>query len=306
MGLRLRTARAIVNQSALSEEQQRVGMLVQAGALPPEAALSVGLSRRGDRLAPGSVFGETAVEESTLRPTRPERTRRGRRGGGRREEDPLKDLKKLREEIVERAKPELQKFTEAVAELDRVQALLGLTQQEYNHELDLLSQKYLEAGGAADFFAEQQRRLEDGFIAMIVQGENFRDVMISVAESIARAALESAFFGRGPMANLFGGGAGLLSLLGIPGFATGTKNAPGGLAVVGEQGKEIVNLPKGSEVIPADRTGMMLGGGSPQVDVSVTPKIVNVLDPALVGDYLNTPQGEELVMNIVSRNQPTE
>jgi hypothetical protein len=34
------------------------------------------------------------------------------------------------------------------------------------------------------------------------------------------------------------------------GFAEGTSNAPGGIAVVGEKGPELVNLPKGSQVTP--------------------------------------------------------
>lgn len=36
----------------------------------------------------------------------------------------------------------------------------------------------------------------------------------------------------------------------IPFFAGGTDSAPGGMAVVGERGPEIVNLPRGSQVIP--------------------------------------------------------
>lgn len=49
---------------------------------------------------------------------------------------------------------------------------------------------------------------------------------------------------------LFGGGF-LQGLIGsLIGFANGTNYAPGGLAVVGERGPEIVNLPRGSQVIP--------------------------------------------------------
>lgn len=36
---------------------------------------------------------------------------------------------------------------------------------------------------------------------------------------------------------------------------------------------------------------------------SVAPKIVNVLDPSLIGDYLNTSRGEDLIINIMQRNQ---
>ena len=43
----------------------------------------------------------------------------------------------------------------------------------------------------------------------------------------------------------------------ILGFAGGTNYAPGGLAIVGEHGPELVNLPRGSQVIP----NTQLGGG---------------------------------------------
>jgi hypothetical protein len=41
----------------------------------------------------------------------------------------------------------------------------------------------------------------------------------------------------------------------IPGFASGTNYAPGGMAVVGERGPELVNLPRGSQVVPNDKLG---------------------------------------------------
>lgn len=43
-------------------------------------------------------------------------------------------------------------------------------------------------------------------------------------------------------------------------FAVGTRNAPGGMALVGERGPELINLPRGSQVIPAAQTSNMLGG----------------------------------------------
>ncbi len=44
----------------------------------------------------------------------------------------------------------------------------------------------------------------------------------------------------------------------LPGFAMGTMNAPGGWAMVGERGPELVNLPRGSQVFP---NGRGPGGG---------------------------------------------
>jgi len=40
----------------------------------------------------------------------------------------------------------------------------------------------------------------------------------------------------------------------IPGFAMGTSSAPGGMAIVGENGPELVMLPQGSQVIPNSQT----------------------------------------------------
>lgn len=68
---------------------------------------------------------------------------------------------------------------------------------------------------------------------------------------------------------------GFTELLGsIPGFASGTDDSPAGLAIVGEQGRELVNLPGGSQVIPAAQTRRMLaandsGIGSLHVDASI-------------------------------------
>jgi tape measure domain-containing protein len=50
----------------------------------------------------------------------------------------------------------------------------------------------------------------------------------------------------------------LARALNIPGFANGVTNFGGGLAVVGERGPELVNLPRGSDVIPSVATS---GGG---------------------------------------------
>ncbi len=41
----------------------------------------------------------------------------------------------------------------------------------------------------------------------------------------------------------------------IPGYASGTSYHPGGWAIVGEQGPELLNLPRGSEVIPNNQLG---------------------------------------------------
>lgn len=52
-----------------------------------------------------------------------------------------------------------------------------------------------------------------------------------------------------------------------PGFAVGTRYAPGGMALVGERGPEMINLPRGSQVIPAAQTSQMMGGIGGAIEV---------------------------------------
>jgi hypothetical protein len=95
----------------------------------------------------------------------------------------------------------------------------------------------------------------------------------------AGQALSTSFFPSAPSAPTGGGGLGGLfsSLFGgglssaqiakytpLTGlFADGTNYAPGGMAIVGERGPELVNLPQGSQVFSNQKSrDMMRGGGS--------------------------------------------
>jgi hypothetical protein len=65
------------------------------------------------------------------------------------------------------------------------------------------------------------------------------------------------------------GAAGPTSVGGAPlvgAFASGTDNAPGGMSLVGENGPEIMNIPKGAQVIPND---VLKGGGGSGVNSNV-------------------------------------
>lgn len=48
----------------------------------------------------------------------------------------------------------------------------------------------------------------------------------------------------------------------IPRLATGTDSWRGGWSWVGEQGPELVNVPRGAQVVPADRSAAMVAGGA--------------------------------------------
>lgn len=53
----------------------------------------------------------------------------------------------------------------------------------------------------------------------------------------------------------------LSEILGFPHHASGTSFAPGGLSVVGENGPELVNLPRGAQVLNTNDTRQALSGG---------------------------------------------
>ena len=59
----------------------------------------------------------------------------------------------------------------------------------------------------------------------------------------------------GPILAIAAMAAVLAAVLAIPKFAKGTNFAPGGLSLVGERGPELVNLPRGSQVIPNHKLG---------------------------------------------------
>lgn len=69
----------------------------------------------------------------------------------------------------------------------------------------------------------------------------------------------------------------------IPGFALGTSYAPGGLALVGEQGPELVGLPQGSQVLNAaeTRASITSGGAGRQVIIQQL-NINNNVDAGMV------------------------
>jgi hypothetical protein len=93
--------------------------------------------------------------------------------------------------------------------------------------------------------------LSTAFADAVVEGKNLGDVFNNLLKTLEKFAINQVFgmFFNAPSS---GGPSPFASIVKgiIPGFAEGTDNAPGGLAWVGERGPELVNLPKGAQVIP--------------------------------------------------------
>ena len=110
----------------------------------------------------------------------------------------------------------------------------------------------------------------------------FHQVIQSMLADLIRLQLQKAISGMisgilGGIGGSVGGSVGAVGngsnmsggILNLPGFATGTNFAPGGLALVGERGPELVNLPRGSRVTPNNELRGM-GGDSYAFDISVS------------------------------------
>ncbi len=99
------------------------------------------------------------------------------------------------------------------------------------------------------------RSIDWGSVASGI-GKGFANGIIGIIESALKSAV------RGLPGNIE-------SKISLPRFAGGVQNFSGGLAVVGEQGAEIVNLPKGSDVIPNHQigAGSPVGGGTVNITI---------------------------------------
>lgn len=94
-------------------------------------------------------------------------------------------------------------------DLDRRSAATGQTLRE---EIDRqaasigdLTERYGEARERAAFFEDQQKTVKDATLDAIVEGENLAGVLEDVAKAFAKAALEAAIFGTGPLSGQGGG-----------------------------------------------------------------------------------------------------
>jgi uncharacterized protein YdaT len=111
-------------------------------------------------------------------------------------------------------------------------------------------------------FADQvAATMTSAFADAVIEGEKLSDIFDSLLKDLAQMVIRMAVLR--PLAQSISGGIAPF----LPAFASGTNSAPGGLALVGERGPEIVNLPGGSQVIPNNA----MGGGGTTVNVINAP-----------------------------------
>jgi len=155
--------------------------------------------------------------------------------------------------------------------------------------------------------------------------ETFASAISRIAQNLANRLIEAAFKPiENALINAFsgmGGGGGFFASL--FGFARGGVFAGGqeltafarggvvnrptvfpfsrGIGLMGEAGPEaILPLRRGRD----GRLGVeMNGAGAAQPAQDMSTRIINVLDPSVVGDYLATASGERAILNVIRRNR---
>lgn len=110
-------------------------------------------------------------------------------------------------------------------------------------------------------------------------------VLSVVAALIALAAIIAVIAGKGPQleSSLNGISNSINDIKGsvsssVPRYASGTPYHPGGLALVGERGPELVKLPRGSAVYTHSETERILSGGGDTYYITVEARNIKELD----------------------------
>lgn len=96
-------------------------------------------------------------------------------------------------------------------------------------------------------------------------GEAIANTAVAVTKAIASAPPP---FNAPAITAAAAAGAIQIAVIAAQKFAAGTRDAPGGIALVGERGPELVNLPRHSQVFSAGQTATALRGGGSNVNVT--------------------------------------
>lgn len=160
--------------------------------------------------------------------------------------------------------------------------------------------------------------LSDAIADLALTGEaNFSELVDSIIRDLIKLLAQAA------LAKLIkvltedsGGGGGIISgVLGILNASQAAKGATntraGETFIVGEEGPELFRTPARGDIIPARETEQMLsnaaaGGGAQTVAVpapQVSVNVVNITDPNEALTAMDSPKGDKLIVNAITRNR---
>jgi hypothetical protein len=179
-----------------------------------------------------------------------------------------KKLKGEAEDLFENTRTPLEAFR---IQLEKIAKMMNpgggkpalLDQETYTRAVTQAQEKLNKAVIAGSEVAQTlQSNFNSMFDSFLNGTFNARDAVKKLLADLAKMAMNKLFTQL--LGSAFGGGSPLSFLGGanvVGANANGTNNWRGGMTWVGERGKELVNLPKGSQVVPNRKIGGMVGGG---------------------------------------------
>lgn len=210
---------------------------------------------------------------------------------------------------------------EEVTELER-QDLLRRLKQQFDAEMQqaemartqmLLSSGEQLFGGLAGLAKSYAGEQSSAYRALFAVSKGFAaaQAAISIATGLAKAQELGFPANLAEMARVAAAGAQIVSTIGGTQFSgaydQGGQIPAGKIGLVGEYGPELIRGP--ATVTGRELTARALREGQgtsvPAAPPQVNIRQINSFDTGVVGNYLSGAEGEQLIMNVVSRNRTT-
>lgn len=222
-----------------------------------------------------------------------------------------------------------QRYEEQVSALNALQAQGAITAEQYaigmnNAAISLNTIGSSASTGLAAGFAQIENQLlstgmliedmlvsgfqnaEDALVQFITTGElDFSKFIDSLIADLTRLAIRQALLAAIPG---LGGAAAAAPAAGVPGRARGGPVRSGQEYLVGEEGPELFTPRQSGAITPAGETAAILQGraaaAAPTVNVAAPAvTILNVADPNEVPRGIESPAGEQAILNVISKNK---
>jgi len=186
--------------------------------------------------------------------------------------------------------------------------MAALEQKRLQTQLASASALFDGLAGLAKSYAGEQSQAYRALFA-VSKAFSVAQAAMSIATGLAKAQELGFPANLAEMARVAATGASIISQINGANFAGAYDkggNIPAGkIGLVGEYGPELIEGP--AKVTSRAETAKMLKGGGENAAPAAPPVVnvrnINVLDPAVVGDYLGSDEGEQMIMNVVQRNQ---
>lgn len=210
-----------------------------------------------------------------------------------------KEMNEILGRSYNKLKPYLTEGSEGFKKLAEEAHKFGLVQEE--EEVEALNK----AGIALDTYHAKQDAVKREYAAMREMQDNvFKDMLsylsegVDIADEFLKKLREGSNYkpSEGSATGLtFEKWTGWSLIKSLFGFASGTNYAPGGMALVGEQGPEIVELPRGSKVYP-NGTAPETAGGSVVNESNVYNISIDAASVEEFNDIVRIAQGARVGM----------